>query len=103
MSSINSSAPLTEATRLRISPASRPTEPASVLSPAGTRSTTDAVEISPLARALSTLRGLPEVREDLVRQVRDELANGTYDLDGKLGASAEQIAAEIRAEFGAGL
>ncbi|MCC6580015.1 MAG: flagellar biosynthesis anti-sigma factor FlgM [Phycisphaeraceae bacterium] len=79
-----------------IAPISRPT-PASVgsttrnagLTPTQSAATrgTDKVELSLTAQLLSKLRQLPDVRQELVDRVKQEIAKGTYDSDDKLDAA----------------
>lgn len=54
---------------------------------------TDRVEVSRMASLLNQLREMPEIREDLVARVREQIAAGDYDtperiegaIDGLLG------------------
>lgn len=39
----------------------------------------DRVEVSRMASLMSQLREMPDVREDLVRRVREQIAAGEYD------------------------
>ncbi|MGB9905119.1 MAG: flagellar biosynthesis anti-sigma factor FlgM [Desulfotomaculales bacterium] len=58
----------------------------------------DAVEISGRARELqfykASLREIPEVRKELVENIKNDIARGTYEIDA--GEIAKQIIAEIR-------
>ncbi len=58
----------------------------------------DAVQISELARFKAKLAELPEIREDLVAEIKDEIENGTYDTEEKVNAAVERIYAELREE-----
>src|SRR5262245_2030514 len=54
----------------------------------------DRVELSEFARHLDTLRTLPDVRFDLVAEVRRAIADGTYESDEKLDLAIERMAQE---------
>ena len=47
----------------------------------------DEVELSSTARLLSKLHELPDVRQDVVDRVKQEIANGTYETPEKLEAA----------------
>jgi negative regulator of flagellin synthesis FlgM len=49
-----------------------------------TQRPSDRVDISDRARLLAQLSALPDIREDLISQVRDEIAAGSYETDDKL-------------------
>ena len=51
----------------------------------------DRVELSDVARWLDGLRQLPEVRHDRVTQVRQQIADGTYDTDERLDRALERF------------
>ncbi len=55
----------------------------------------DRVEISPHAMLLDRLRQLPDVREDLVNEVRNAIADGTYQTDDKLTAAVEGLLPDL--------
>lgn len=55
----------------------------------------DQVELSNTAQLLSKLRGLPEVRQDLVDRVRASLADGTYETEDKTDAAIESLLEDI--------
>ena len=54
----------------------------------------DSVELSPVANLLSRLNQLPDVREDLVRGVRDRIDAGTYETPQKVDAAIDRLAEE---------
>jgi anti-sigma28 factor (negative regulator of flagellin synthesis) len=54
----------------------------------------DRVELSRHARLLDELRRLPEVRSDLVEQIRRAIEQGTYDTPAKLDAAIERLIAD---------
>ncbi len=60
----------------------------------------DRVELSPHARLMNQIRQLPEVRQDLIDRIKDEIDAGTYDTPEKMDAAVEGLAAEIREEMG---
>lgn len=51
----------------------------------------DRVELSSRAQLLAQLREVPDVRQDLVDEVRAEIAAGTYETDEKLDAAIESL------------
>ena len=55
----------------------------------------DRVELSQVARWLDRLRQLPDVRQDLIDNVRQELAAGTYETPQKLDAAIVALLDEI--------
>ena len=55
----------------------------------------DRVELSRHARLLDRLRSLPEVRSDLVEQVKQAIENGTYDTTEKLDAAIERLVEDL--------
>jgi len=58
---------------------------------AGVRRGEDRVEVSQLATYLSKLNQLPSIRHELVSSVREQLAAGTYDVDGKLDEAIGEL------------
>jgi hypothetical protein len=70
--------------------------------PSRTQSSTDAttrgedqVELSNTAQLLSKLRGLPEVRQDLIDRVRASIADNTYETEDKTDAAIESLLEDI--------
>lgn len=68
---------------------SRMTEPAAA-APAG-----DRVEISELAAFLNRLAELPEDRARKVVEIRQQIANGTYETSDKLDQTIERLTREL--------
>ncbi|MCC6681363.1 MAG: flagellar biosynthesis anti-sigma factor FlgM [Phycisphaeraceae bacterium] len=62
-----------------------------------TRRQRDQVELSVTAQMLSKIADLPDVRTDLVNQVRSQIAAGTYETPEKLNSAIDALLAE---EFG---
>ena len=56
-----------------------------------TRRSTDRAEISEMASYLNKLRALPDVRQDLVDRVRDEIAAGGYDTADKVEQALDEL------------
>lgn len=56
---------------------------------------TDKVELSTASRLLSRLSEVPEVRQDLVDRVRQEIASGSYETDDKINAAIEGLAEDL--------
>ena len=55
----------------------------------------DEVVISSAARLLDAVRNLPEIRQDRVREIREAIAEGTYETDEKLQIALERLLEEI--------
>ena len=59
--------------------------------------TQDRVELSDHARLLHQIRSLPEVRQELVDRVRQEIASGKYDSPQKLEAALQRLLDDLTA------
>ena len=55
----------------------------------------DRVELSSHARLLERLHELPEVRTDLVNEIRGAIADGTYETDEKLSVAVARLLEEL--------
>ena len=55
----------------------------------------DRLEISDRARYLAKINRLPEIRADLVEQVKRDIAAGTYDDQAKIDAAADRLADDL--------
>jgi negative regulator of flagellin synthesis FlgM len=55
----------------------------------------DEVNISEAARLVEQAQGLPDIREDRVEAVRQQIAAGTYETGDKLNAAVERLLDEI--------
>ncbi len=85
-----------------VGPVNRPEGPTSSLRRSDTKEATettarpgDRVELSEYARLLDQLRHLPDIRQDLVRTIRDAITQGTYETPQKLGEAIERLFAEL--------
>ena len=85
-----------------VGPVNRPAGPASSLRGPDTKEATettarpgDRVELSEHARLLDQLRHLPDIRQELVRTIRDAITQGTYETPQKLGEAIERLFAEL--------
>ena len=58
----------------------------------------DRVEISERAQLLSRISELPEIRQEKVDEIRQQLSNGTYDYKGKLSDALDTMMQEYRWE-----
>ncbi len=56
----------------------------------------DRVDVSPVARYLSRLNDLPEIRESLVARIRGQIDSGAYETPERLGAAIDQLIGEHR-------
>ena len=66
--------------------------------PATTRSTgsiQDELDISDAGRLVDQVREMPEMRMDRIRQIRAEIASGTYETDTKLETALGRMLDEI--------
>ena len=57
--------------------------------------TNDEVSISPQADLMSRIGELPEVRQELVDQLRTEIAEGSYETEEKLDIAVSRLLDEI--------
>jgi negative regulator of flagellin synthesis FlgM len=55
----------------------------------------DEVNISEAAQLVEQVQQLPEMREDRVEAVRQQIADGTYETGDKLNAALERLLDEI--------
>ncbi len=55
----------------------------------------DRVELSDHARLLDRLRDLPNVRQELVQQIRDAIAQGQYETPEKINQAIERLFADL--------
>ena len=62
--------------------------------PPATQRKPDEVQISSIARYLSDIAAMPSIRAEKVEQIRQALADGSYDLEGKLPLAIERMMAE---------
>ena len=69
-----------------------PTQP---VAPSAPTSTSDVLEISDIGNFVNQVHDLPEIRHERVQSIREALANGTYDIDGKLELALGALLDEI--------
>ncbi|MCA9246362.1 MAG: flagellar biosynthesis anti-sigma factor FlgM [Planctomycetales bacterium] len=55
----------------------------------------DQLEISEAAQLALSLGDVPDIREDRVSQIRQAIANGTYETEGRLSAALDALLDEI--------
>ena len=55
----------------------------------------DEVDISDAARLLEQAQKVPEIRQDRVAAIRDQIAEGTYETEEKLEIAVERLLDEI--------
>jgi negative regulator of flagellin synthesis FlgM len=55
----------------------------------------DTVEFSELATLRSKYDQMPEIRSELVSQLRSEIANGTYETDDKLDQAVDNLLEDV--------
>ena len=51
----------------------------------------DQVEISDRARYLSQISDMPDIRQEKVNQIKQQLAEGTYDINGKFSMAFDKL------------
>ena len=73
----------------------RPTAAAQPAEAPGPTRGSDKAEISLVAQYLSKLQTLPAVRQDLVDQVRGQIAQGTYQTPQKVDAAIDNMAEDL--------
>lgn len=56
----------------------------------------DQVELSAVAQLLGRLDELPDVREDLVARVREQILDGTYETKEKLDAAVSELENDLQ-------
>jgi len=98
LSSIGSNGSVGPINRITASPyingvakAAQTVEPVSRL---GVSAESDRVELSDFARYLEQIRKLPDARLDRVTQVREAIAQGTYETGDKLDQAIQRLAEE---------
>jgi len=88
-----------------IAPIGRPAASESVLNPdpavsppanAAQHRPADQVELSAAAQLLGRLDDLPDVREDLVARVREQILDGTYETEEKLDAAVSELENDLQ-------
>ena len=72
-----------------------PTAPRGVDQAAGLSAPRDELQISDVGRFVDQARGLPDIRQDRVQDIRTALANGTYDIDSKLDLTVSRLLDEL--------
>ena len=55
----------------------------------------DEVDISDAARSLEQVHEMPDIRQDRIEAVRQQIAEGTYETPGRLNAAIERLLDEI--------
>jgi len=60
-----------------------------------TTSAADSVEISDAARMVEQTREIPDIRQDRVDAIRQQIAAGTYETQAKLNTAVERLLDEI--------
>lgn len=55
----------------------------------------DEVDISEAARLVEQVQQMPDIREDRVEAVRQQIAEGTYETRDKLNAALERLLDEV--------
>ena len=55
------------------------------------KGSSDKVEISPVAQFLSKIAEMPDIRPEKVESIRQALAEGSYDIDGKVPAALDRL------------
>ncbi|MBI9016704.1 MAG: flagellar biosynthesis anti-sigma factor FlgM [Phycisphaerae bacterium] len=72
----------------------QPVQPGSENSAKSQPARADRVEISENAMYLARMQQMPEVRQEKVEAVRQQIQAGTYDIDSKIDVVAERLSEE---------
>lgn len=78
----------------RVSDAPRRVSPGADAESARRAGGADHVEVSDMARYLAKLRQVPEVRQELIDRVREQIESGVYESPEKIDAAIEQMLRE---------
>ena len=71
-------------------------QPASpVDTPRGDNINIDQLDISPEADLVSRARDVPDIRQDKVNEIRQQIANGAYETDEKLNVALDRLLDEL--------
>ena len=79
--------------QLKAPHSAQPSQPTTA--PAGDNINIDQLDISPEADAASRAREASEVRQDRVNEIRQQIANGTYETEAKLDLALDRLLDEI--------
>lgn len=55
----------------------------------------DELQLSDVGQVLDKVQSLPEMRLDRINQIREQLAAGTYDIDGNLEKAVDRMLDEF--------
>ncbi len=55
----------------------------------------DQVEVSDMSRYLARLRQVPEIREELVQEIRGQIESGAYDTPEKIESAIDAMLQEL--------
>ncbi|MFP6693683.1 MAG: flagellar biosynthesis anti-sigma factor FlgM [Pirellulales bacterium] len=73
----------------------QPSSPADQTSQASGVGGSDEVTISEEAQLLARVNDIPDIRQDVVDQIRTEIADGTYETEDKLDTAISRLLDEI--------
>ncbi len=91
---MNDIGPIGSAGAAALGPAGRPGRPSVRTEPPARRGS-DSVELSQHARLLSKLAKLPDIRQDLVDRVRQQIADGTYETAEKIDIAIDNLIEDL--------
>ena len=63
--------------------------------PRGDNINIDQLDISPEADLVSRAREVPEIRQDRVNDIRQQIASGSYETEAKLDAALDRLLDEL--------
>jgi len=87
--------PIEAGSARRIASSKPAAERESVRGTAKPRRGDDRVEVSDAARFLAKMNAMPEVRSELVNEVRAQIADGTYDTPEKMDLAIDSMIEEL--------
>ncbi len=79
----------------RVSDAPRRATPGSDAGSARRSGGGDQVQVSDMARYLARLRQVPDIREELVQEIRGQIESGAYDTPEKVDAAIDALVQEL--------
>ena len=69
--------------------------PQQASAPRGDNINIDQLDISPEADLVSRSRDVPEIRQERVSEIRQQIASGAYETDAKLDAALDRLLDEL--------
>ena len=90
--------PINRTSAAGLDPASRSKKPDAQSTAPASRGN-DSVQLSTVAQMLSKINQLPAIRQDLVDQVKNQIANGTYETQNKLNTAVQNVLKDLAGQY----